>query len=439
MKIRFPLKKSPFKASLKTKSLSLNEGSISIAKRLKNSAFWTIALPVPKSQRFSQLSFEGFRPRGRNRIEQHFNVLIEFVTFVFKYSKRKVRNTILSVRKSFVALIIYISSTKALVVRKLIWSGGRLGRPVTTMFVVFAAFLVFMFGEVLSSSRYVNSQEISPDYVLTVTDIIPQTDVAVTTIPESRKKSEPFSYFVESGDSLSSIGNKFKISVDAVKYVNNLNDNSVLKVGQELVIPPVTGLIHKVQRGDTLNSLAKKYDVPPQAIADFNYILDTSSLAIGSELVIPDAKVPKPVFVPTTPTAVVTAPGSVTDPSPSSGWCMWPTSARIITQYFSWYHNGLDIAVSGSVMPPLYACGEGVVKRAGWDPFGLGLHVTIDHGNGYETVYGHMSSVNVSYGQSVGKGEVIGYMGSTGRSTGPHVHFIIKFKGVSQNPLNYIQ
>jgi murein DD-endopeptidase MepM/ murein hydrolase activator NlpD len=90
-------------------------------------------------------------------------------------------------------------------------------------------------------------------------------------------------------------------------------------------------------------------------------------------------------------------------------------------------------------MPPIYACGSGTVIRSGWDPFGLGLHIVIDHGNGYQTVYGHMSKLNVGVGRDVDKGDVIGIMGSTGRSTGPHVHFIVKYNGVAQNPLKYVK
>jgi len=232
------------------------------------------------------------------------------------------------------------------------------------------------------------------------------------------------------------IGEKFKISVDAIKYVNNLTDYSVLKPGQKITIPPVSGLIHKVQDGDTLQSIAVKYDVPSQAIADFNYILDVSTLAVGTELVVPGAKIPQPVYIPTAVPSIITPPAYV---DVGDGWCMWPTTARIITQYFSWYHNGIDIAVAGSNMPPMYACGGGVVVRAGWDPWGLGLHVRISHAGGYETVYGHMSKIYVSYGDEVEQGETIGLMGSTGNSTGPHVHFMVQYSGVAQNPLNYIQ
>lgn len=396
----------------------------------------TISLISPKSQRFSQLSFSGFRPQGKTPLEKIINILKDFGSFLWKYVYRKFFRFVRSLRGTLVLTVAKMQHLKAWMVKKLIWSRGKLGRPIATAVVMGAAFVVFMFGEVFNSSKYVNTQEISPDYLSTVSDIIPRRSIALTTIPDSRKQSEPFNYTVESGDSLSSVGNKFKISLDALKYVNNLNDGAVLRVGQVLVIPPISGLIHEVARGDSLASISSKYDVPAQAIADFNYILDTSSLAVGTELVIPGAKVPQPVVV--APTTIITPPALNVDPNAGGGWCIWPTSARIVTQYFSWYHNGLDIAASGW-LPPIYACGGGTVIRSGWDPFGLGLHVRIDHGNGYETVYGHMSSLEVSYGQSVSQGDVIGIMGSTGRSTGPHVHFIVKYNGVPQNPMSYIQ
>ncbi len=323
---------------------------------------------------------------------------------------------------------------KRLIVQKLIWSRGRLGRPIATFIVMIVAFLVFLFGKVFNSTRFVNSQEINPAYLAYVTDIIPQRNTALTTLPEDRQRTEPVTYTVQAGDTLSDIGNKFKISIDALRYVNNLTDVSYLKVGQQVSIPPVAGLVHKVKSGDTISSIAAKYDVPSQAIADFNYLIG-DSLAVGTDLVIPGAKVPQPIptYIPPIPSFT-----QVVDRGASKGWCMWPTNVYTITQYFSWYHNGVDIAkYNNQAEPPIFACASGTVYRAGWDPWGLGLHVRIDHGNGYSTVYGHMSQLNVAYGQHVDKGDVIGVMGSTGRSTGPHVHFTVEYKGVPQNPLNY--
>lgn len=393
----------------------------------------------PRSERFIQLSFEGFKPKGRNKIEQIRKIIPQFIKAVAFYFVKRIKSSFSFVGSSARFFNENTRKLKRFVVRKLIWSRGRLGRPIANLIIMAVAFLVFTFGEVFNSSKLVNSQEINEGYLSNVTDIIPQRNTATTLVPDSRKQNESFTYVVEGGDTLSAIGNKFKISADAIEYVNGLSSGSVLKVGQELTIPPVSGLIHTVEDDDTLESIAETYDVPLQAIADFNYILDIENLTVGSELVIPNASVPQPAapVIPFTPPTFGAPP--VSAPAPSGGFsCAWPTTTRLITQYFYWYHNGLDIAVPwSSAMPPIFACNTGVVVRSGWNPYGLGLHVVIDHGNGFETTYGHMSRIDVGYGQQVGRGQQIGVMGNTGRSTGPHVHYTVKYNGVAQDPLIY--
>ena len=392
------------------------------------------------SKRFFQLSFEGFRPKGRNPVEQFINSWKEFIKTLFLYLLKKVGFFLSLLSRLFVALIHIPYWAKNLITTKLIWSRGKLAKPIVTGVVMTAALFVFTLGEIFSSSTLVINQPVSADYLATTNDIIPKKEIALTTIPEVRKRSESFIYKVEPGDTLFSIGEKFKISTDALEYVNGLTDSSVLGIGQELSIPPAAGLVHKVESGDTLSSIATKYDVPVQAIADFNYLLDTTTLALGTELVIPGGKVPKyiPPVIYIEPGAPSTGPSG--EASPNKSLCVWPTTVRYLTQYFSWYHNGVDIATGmGGSMPPLLSCKSGTVVRAGWDPWGLGLHVRIDHGDGYETVYGHMSRIDVSYGENVKRGEVIGLMGSTGRSTGAHVHFMVKYNGVAQDPLKFTQ
>lgn len=386
----------------------------------------------------SQLRLEGFKPSLRERIISKFPSLIPFLRAVFKYFFKKLRK----LGNLIIGFVVFIKNSmiwsKEFVVKKLIWSRGRLGRPIANLIVLGVAFVVFTFGEVFNSTRFVSSKEINPDYLSTVTDIIPITNTTLTTVPDDRKRAEAFQYTIQGGDSLSSIGQRFKISVDALEYMNNLTDTSVLSVGDTITIPPVSGLIHTVDEGDTLDDIAETYDVAPQAIADFNYILDTSKLAVGSELVIPGATVPQPVYIPPVYPSGAYQPPISGAPNLGDGF-IWPSSVRIITQYFSWYHNGLDIAVPwGWGMPPIYATSSGTVTRAGWDPWGLGLMVRIDHGNGFQSVYGHLSSINVGYGQRVSKGQVIGAMGNTGRSTGPHLHFIIYYNGVAQDPYGYV-
>ena len=382
------------------------------------------------SKRFIEVRFGSVIPFARS--------LGQFFKWFFLYFVIKLKKTLLLFGRLLYLLVKGIRDLKSFFVAKLIWSRGRLGRPVANFIVMTLALGIFFFGEILSGSNLVVSKELDDDYLKTSTDIIPERNTALTTLPENRQRTEYLVYKVESGDSLYSIGNKFKVTTDALKYVNNLRDSSVLQVDQEIAIPPISGLIHKVSAGDTLGSIAQKYSVPSQAIADFNYLLEPGKLALGTELVIPDAKIPLPVAT-ISPVIPSTINAGVDDGNAKKGWCAWPTSSTTITQKFSWYHNGLDIGASwSSAMPPIYACAGGVVTRAGWDPWGLGLHVRIDHGNGYETVYGHMSRLDVSYGDKVKKGEVIGIMGSTGRSTGPHVHFTIKYQGSPQDPLKYI-
>lgn len=390
-----------------------------------------------RRQRISQLPLSGFKPSWREKIKEIFSPILRFTRAVSKYVFKKLR----LLGKLFINLIVSVKLTldwlKSFTIKKLIWSRGRLGRPVANLIVLAIAFLVFTFGELLSSTKFVSSQEISEDYLVNITDVIPNRSVATTLVPDERKQTESFSYTVREGDTLSTIGERFKISTDALEYVNGLTSTSVLSIGDTLIIPPVSGLIHTVASGDTLGSIAEKYDVAPQAVADFNYILDTSTLAVGDELVIPGAKIPTPVipFIPSYPTA----PQYALDvPSLGDGF-IWPTTTYIITQYFAWYHSGIDIAVPWSWgMPSIFASSSGTVTRAGWDPWGLGLHVTIDHGNGFETLYGHLSRIDVGYGQRVSKGQGIGLMGNTGRSTGAHLHFTMNYNGVAQNPYNYV-
>lgn len=394
-------------------------------------------LKRPKSERYSQLSFLGFKSRGRNALERFFNTLSDFFAALRTYVIKKIKKFGGLVVSLVTNTGVFLRNTKSFAVRKLIWSRGKLGRPIATVAVTGAAFAVFLFGEVFNSTRFVSTQEVNADYLTGTTDIIAQRNIATTTIPEDRKRSEPFAYTIESGDTLSGIGARFRVSADALRYMNDLPDDATLKPGQTIVIPPISGLVHTVESGDTLLDIAKKYDVPAQAVADFNYIINTSTLAVGTELVIPGATVPqKPVIIPIDLDAPLIAP----DAHASKDLCVWPTTVRLITQGYTWYHNGVDIAPPiGAGMPPIYACTEGKVVRAGWDPFGLGLRVLIEHNGGYETLYGHMSRIDVGVGDTVSRGQSIGRLGNTGRSTGPHVHFMVKFNGVSQNPLNYMR
>jgi murein DD-endopeptidase MepM/ murein hydrolase activator NlpD len=375
----------------------------------------------------------------KNEFYKFFRKNTFFVRSLFLYLRTKFLKLYKFILFAFKFGFIFSSNTKEFVISKLIWSRGKLGKPIADFSVLIVAFLVFLIGGVFSSSRLVNSASADPDIFRNTTDYLPKFETTLTLIPEDRKRNESIKYIVESGDTLFSIGNKFKISVDAIRYVNNLGSSDTIRVGEELTIPPLSGIIHKVKSGESLASISRLYDVPSQAIADFNYLTDLNRLAVGSELVIPDPKIPTTSLSRNVVSNTTITQEPISVPGTRKGWCVWPTSARIVTQGYFWYHTGVDIATPWfSAMPPIYACADGKVIRAGWDPTGYGIMALIDHGNGYQTLYAHLSSLRVSVGQTVRKGTTIGIMGSTGRSTGPHLHFEVRSGGTRFNPFNFV-
>lgn len=261
-------------------------------------------------------------------------------------------------------------------------------------------------------------------------------DPGLDTQISSKVRDSIIDYTVQPGDTVSSIAQKFGISTDTIRWQNNLTGD-VIKVGDKIQILPVTGVAHVVAKGDTVYSVAKQYDAEAQAIVDFPFNTfandETFELAIGQTLIVPDGVKPTSAG-PVTPRARQMTPdaSSVT----ASGQFVWPTQG-VITQYFSWYHPGIDIA--NSAEPLDVAADSGVVIHAGWDNTGYGNMVFIDHENGYRTLYGHLSIISVVVGQHVNKGDVIGKMGSTGHSTGPHTHFEVWKDGVRVNPLLYLK
>lgn len=249
-------------------------------------------------------------------------------------------------------------------------------------------------------------------------------------------------YTVAEGDTASSIAQKFGVSLDTIRWANDLDSIDDIKPGQVLRILPVSGVLHTVRRGETVYSLAKTYGVSAQAIVDFPFNTfandETFALAVGQELIIPGGVKPKVKLwepaAPQTPAALV----AQTPPAAGAlGDFVWPTTGSI-SQGYSWYHKAIDIANSGA--PAVVAAKGGTVVQAGWGvPQAYGIHVIIDHQDGTKTLYGHLSSVAVSAGQAVLRGQVVGQMGSTGRSTGTHLHFEIRAPSGNVNPLGYLK
>lgn len=264
-------------------------------------------------------------------------------------------------------------------------------------------------------------------------------EAATTTQVSIKPRDAVVTYVVQPEDTVSGISQKFGISTDTIRWQNSLESIEAIKPGQKLEIPPVTGVVHKVKRGETIYSISKKYSVDAQAIVNwpFNSYSDdeTFAIAAGQLLVVPDGIMPDEVlWDPTSRLAVRKTPdaGSV---SPT-GQFIWPASGQI-TQYFRWYHPAIDIANKGA--PDILAADSGTVVVSGMpDRWGYGIRVIIDHGNGYQTLYAHLQSVYVQSGQTVTRGSAIGRMGSTGRSSGVHLHFEIRKNGAVQDPLGYL-
>lgn len=245
-------------------------------------------------------------------------------------------------------------------------------------------------------------------------------------------------YTVQEGDALGTIAEHYGVTPNTILWANDITSRHLIRVGQVLKIPPVDGIVITVKKGDTLKSLADKYKGTVEQIVSYNRLSDASDIAPGQQVIIPDGQqyyAPVPVVTqPRTTTSVATPTPSV---APSTGTMLWPTTARRISQYFGWKHTGVDI--DGDFGDPVWAADDGVVSKAVCQRTGYGCHVMIDHGGGKVTLYGHFQKILVEQGERVKRGQLIGEEGSTGNSTGAHVHFEVRINGKFYNPLTYIR
>ncbi len=259
---------------------------------------------------------------------------------------------------------------------------------------------------------------------------------SLSTVISAKPRDKMVDYEVLGGDTLESISKKFDVTTDTIKWANSLKSD-VIKPGQILKIPPITGVVHKVASGDNIYSIAKKYKTDAQNIVNFPFNdfadLDTFSLTPGQLLFVPNGVIEevRPAGQPSSQFYAQIQAGVR-----GSSNFIWPASG-MVTQYPVWYHMALDIA--NPSLPPVLASDTGTVTFAGCIQYGYGCHVIIDHANGYQSLYGHLSSIAVSPGQAVSQGQKIGNVGSTGRSTGPHLHFEIRSGGTLLNPLNFLK
>jgi murein DD-endopeptidase MepM/ murein hydrolase activator NlpD len=270
------------------------------------------------------------------------------------------------------------------------------------------------------------------------------TSTEATTITERR---EITTYTVKAGDTISTIARRFHLNVNTILWANNLGAFSIIRAGDDLSILPSDGFLYTVKRGDTIGKLAQIYELSAEKIIASNNLSTAGTISIGQKLIIPGTKksesntrsnIRNTAQASYSGLEVIKDIVSANRPIVSSNKMVWPTVGHRITQYFSWKHNGLDIG--NKIGTPIYAADSGVVEisQGGYNG-GYGNTIVINHGGGKKTRYGHASKLLVKKGAEVEKGQLIALMGSTGRSTGSHLHFEVIINGSRYNPLNYIK
>lgn len=299
-------------------------------------------------------------------------------------------------------------------------------------------------GEVFSSE--INQETLPGSMVLGVSTVDNAYAMGTVSGEDVKKyrRGEIVEYEVLPGDTVGGIAEKFGVSEETVLWANEMKKTETIKPGQTIKILPVTGVLHTVKKGETIYSVAKKYgldEAEAQGIINypFNEFVDDEkfTLAVGQTLMVPDGTVQdeKSPVAPRSTLARQLTPdaGAVS----AVGSLVWPASGRI-SQGFRFYHQAIDIAnkAGGAIL----AADAGTVTVAGWpDNYGYGNRVMIDHGNGMVTLYAHMSRIRVVVGQTVNRGDIIGDMGSTGRSTGTHLHFEVRQGGGFLDPFTVLK
>ena len=222
-------------------------------------------------------------------------------------------------------------------------------------------------------------------------------------------------YIVRKGDTLSEIADMFGVSTNTIVWANGIAGGKI-REGQELVILPISGVRHVVKAGDTLKSITVKYKADIDDVLLYNGLVADSKIKTGDVVIIPDG------VVITTASAIAQSSNQV---NVVLGYYLRPINGGRKSQGIHGY-NGIDLAAP--IGTPILASAGGaiIIARTSGYNGGYGLYVAVKHDNGTQTVYGHMSRVSVTVGQRIDQGQVIGAVGNTGRSTGPHLHFEVR-------------
>ena len=281
----------------------------------------------------------------------------------------------------------------------------------------------------------------SNEYVLQTLAYVRKLKKAEAEFKQRTKPVESRIHVIESGDSLWSLASQYNLELDSIIGSNSLSDINKLKLGTKLRIPNQDGIYVKIDKKDTVSKLAEKYGSSKDAIYAANMMLESAALVEGKEIFLPGARVPS-----VTQTKGSSGIAKKTTARISGGVKFrWPVVGRISSGY-GWrrnpfgtrrtFHAGLDISAPKG--RSIVAAAAGKVVHSGWMG-GYGYTIVIAHIDGTNTLYGHCSSLVAKRGQSVKSGELIARVGSTGRSTGNHLHFEARTKGATQNPLKYLR
>ncbi len=287
-------------------------------------------------------------------------------------------------------------------------------------------------------------QGVLPEYLHVVVQRGISRHTALHTNIPTRPRTKVIEYTVETGDSVFGIAQNFNLHPETILWANysQLNDSpDMLNPGMKLNVPPVDGVYYQWEPGDSLASVASKFDAKVDDILGWegnNFDLTDPQVEPGQWIMVPNGhREFRQWLVPTIARSNSGVLKSVLGPGAcegnysgayGTGTFSWPTASTTLSGNDYWSgHLGIDI--SGYLGDGVFASDAGVVVFAGWANGGYGYMVMIDHGNGYQTLYAHLSMVNVSCGQSVYSGTYIGAVGSTGNSTGAHLHFEVRYMG----------
>ena len=235
-------------------------------------------------------------------------------------------------------------------------------------------------------------------------------------------------YIIEEGDNLTTISRKIGANLDTLVSVNKITNANRLRPGQKIVVPNRNGLLYTIKKDESIEEIAERYDVSLNRVLAFNKISDPSNIEVGDDIFLPGAKYTLDERIDKFG-QMFSIPTTITRISSVFGYRVHPITG-VRTK-----HMGVDIP--GRLNTPVYAARKGKVIFAGYSG-GYGNLVIVRHDKGYTTYYGHLNSITTKAGATVGVGVMIGRMGSTGRSTGSHLHFEVRRNGVALNPADFI-